>query len=182
MLTIHVPEKEFYDEAREEFVTYPEATLNLEHSLVSVSKWESKWHKPFLSDQTNRTNEETLDYIRCMTISKNVDPNVYVSIMYDADVQSKINKYIEDPMTATIINNRTPGAGREIITSEVIYYWMIQFGIPVEFEKWHLSRLMTLIQVCSIKNGGTQKMSQRDILKENMALNAARRKQMGSKG
>lgn len=183
MLTVVVPEKEFYDESREEFVTFPSATLNLEHSLVSLSKWEARWHKPFLDPKQKRTAEETIDYIRCMTINKNVDPNVYTSILYDANVQEQINKYIEDPMTATTINDRSPKKpNREVITSELIYYWMIEFGIPVEFEKWHLSRLMTLIQVCGVKGGGSQKMSKKDLAKEYMSLNAQRRAKLGSKG
>lgn len=180
MLTITVPAMEEYDDAREEFIETQEQTLSLEHSLVSISKWESKWHKPFLSKE-DKTAEETIDYIRCMTLTKNVDPNVYYAMT--PDIIKQINDYIGDPMTATWFSDKQKGPkSREIITSELIYYWMVALQIPFECQKWHLNRLMTLIQVCSIKNQPKKKMSKKDAMNQQRALNAARRAKSGSMG
>ena len=154
----------------------------MEHSLVSLSKWESRWHKPFLSSKNKtKTQEEILDYIRCMTLTQNVDPNVYYNL--SRENCEKIQAYIDDPMTATTFNEiNKPKTNSEIITSELIYYWMIAYNVPVEFEKWHLNRLLTLIKVCSIKNAPPKKMSKREIMNRNAALNASRRKAHNSKG
>lgn len=181
MLTIVIPEGEMFNEETGEFVYTKEQKLVLEHSLVSLSKWESKWKKPFL-DNKDKTPEETLDYIRCMTITKNVDPNAYFNIPSEA--VARVNDYISDTMTATTFNNNGHiRPRRETITSEIIYYWMVNFNIPFECEKWHLNRLLTLIQVCSVKSqSDTKKMSKREILQQNSELNALRRKQLGSKG
>lgn len=182
MLQIVVPGMEFYDEEKNEFIpAQKDQILQLEHSLVSLSKWESRWHKAFLSKQ-EKTSEEVLDYIRCMTITRNVDPSVYDRLT--SDNINQINSYIEDSMTATYFSEdrSTPKASREVVTSELIYYWMIAQGIPIECEKWHLSRLLTLIRVCSVKNSPPKKMSKKSILSQNAALNAARRKQHNTKG
>lgn len=180
MLTITIPAVEMFDEKTQEFFTTKEQTLQLEHSLVSLSKWESKWCKVFLSKE-EKTSEETIDYIRCMTITQNVDPNVY-NRLTRSNIQ-EINKYIEAPMTATTFyNDDQKGRGRETVTSELIYYWMIALNIPMECQKWHLNRLLTLIRVCNIKNSPPKKMSRREIMNRNAALNAARRKQLNSKG
>ena len=183
MLQITIPEtKELWDEKRQEFVSEPAITLQLEHSLISLSKWESKWHKSFFTKE-DMTNEQTLDYIRCMTLSpKNLPIDVYYRLS-QKNVDA-ILAYINDPMTATTFNEKDDikGFGKERITSELIYYWMIALQIPVEFEKWHLNRLITLIRVCEIKDTPPKKMSKRDIMSRNAALNAARRKQLGSKG
>ena len=180
MLEITIPATEIYDEVNNEFVTTKEQTLKLEHSLVSISKWESKWCKPFISND-KKTVEETIDYIKCMTINKNVDPNVYRCLT--AEQINKINEYISAPMTATWFTDKeNKKTNREQITSELIYYWMVALQIPSEYEKWHLNRLLTLIRVCNIKNQPPKKMSKRDILSRNAALNAARRKQMNSRG
>ena len=180
MLQIDIPAGEFWDEINNKFINTKAMTLTLEHSLVSLSKWESKWCKPFLGKE-EKTNEETLDYIKCMTLTQNVDPNVYLAISYDN--LEKIKRYINDPHTATTITER-PGAPKshEIITSELIYYWMISLSIPFECQKWHLNRLLMLIKVCNIKNAPPQKMSQRQLLSRNAALNAARRKKLHSAG
>lgn len=179
MLQIVVPTVEYWDEANEEFIKKDSQTLQLEHSLVSISKWESKWQKPFLA-QSEKTNEEILDYVRCMTITKNVDPEVYTRLSNENI--NAIDRYIESPMTATrITDRRKRRSGHRIITSELIYYWMISYGIPVEFQKWHLNRLLTLIRVCEAENN-PKKMSQKEILAQNAALNEARKRQMGSKG
>lgn len=182
MLEITIPTREYFDEAHGCFKSIKGQTIRIEHSLVSVSKWEAKWHKPFLAN-TERTMEEQIDYIRCMTITQNVDPNIYYFIP-DKELD-RITAYLEDPMTATWFSNRNgkpAGRGREVITSEIIYWEMIEFGIPFEFEKWHLNRLLTLIRVCSEKNSSGKKMSKKDIYAQNKALNAARRKKYNTKG
>ena len=180
MLRITVPAVELWDEARQEFIQTKEQTLQLEHSLVSLSKWESRWCKPFLS-KDEKTTEQVLDYIRCMTITQNVNPDVYYRLSND-NIQ-QINAYIDAPMTATTFReDKTGKKGREIITSEIIYYWMIAYNIPPEYQKWHLNRLLTLIRVCDIKNQPPKKRSKRDIMATNAALNAARRKQLGTRG
>lgn len=180
MLEIKLPEIELFDESKQEFVYLKEQTLRLEHSLVSLSKWESKWCKPFLSKE-DKTDEETIDYVKCMTITQNVDPDIYSRLTRE-DIQ-KINKYIEAPMTATTFNEtKKGGSSREQITAELVYYWMIALNIPFECQKWHLNRLLTLIRVCNIKNQPPKKMSKRDLMTRNSQLNAARRKQMNTKG
>lgn len=180
MLEITVPATEMFDEATQEFVNYKEQTLQLEHSLVSLSKWESKWHKAFLSKK-HKTAEETIDYVRCMTITKNVDPSVYSRLTQEN--VNQINKYIEDPMTAVYFpDDKQSGGGGDTVTSELIYYWMISLNIPQEYQKWHLNRLLALIKVCNIKNSPGKKMSKADIMRRNASLNAARRAKMHSNG
>lgn len=181
MLEITIPGTEEWDEDKEEFITTKETTLRLEHSLVSLSKWESRWGKPFL-DSEDKTIEETLDYIRCMTLTQNVDPNVYYGLT--SENVKQVEAYILAPMTATTIsrrNNKTFGP-KETITSELIYYWMIALNIPFECQKWHLNRLITLIEVCNIKNSPPKKLSRNELLMRNTELNAKRRKALNSKG
>ena len=179
MLKLTIPSIEMYDEVLDEFITTRPFSIQLIHSLVSISKWESKWKKAFLS-KDKKTVEETIDYIRCMTITQNVPPEVYDRLTND-NIKS-INEYIEAPMTATIINNKGGKTSREVITSEVIYYWMISLNIPFECQKWHLNRLLTLINVCNIKNQPAKKMSRREILNRNKALNEQRRKKLNTRG
>lgn len=181
MLKITVPAMEYWDEQKEMFIPKREQMLQLEHSLVSLSKWESKWNKPFL-DRNDKTYEETIDYIKCMTITQNVDPEVYTRLSNE-NIEA-VNEYIGRSMTATTINDRRKGrAGKRIVTSELIYYWMIAFNIPFECQKWHLSRLMTLIQVCEIENSPQKgKRSKADIMAENKALNEARKRQLKTRG
>ena len=179
MLYITIPKVTGWDEKNEEFVDMKEQTLKLEHSLVSLSKWESKWHKSFLSTQ-DKTTEEILDYIRCMTLTQNVKPEIY-NRLTRKNIE-EINKYIEDPMTGTYFSETKSSSKREIVTSELIYYWMISLNIPMECQKWHLNRLLTLIRVCNIKNQPSKKMSRNEIMSRNAALNAARRKKLNSKG
>lgn len=179
MLKITIPSQEVWDDETNRMYYTKEVTLRLEHSLISISEWESKWCKPFFEE--SKTDEELLDYIRCMTIDKNIDPTVY-NFLTRENIEA-INAYIAAPMTATVIKE-TPGSRRkqERITSEVIYYWMISFQIPVEFEKWHINRLIMLIRVCSEYNKPNKKMSRREIFEQNKALNAARRARLGTKG
>lgn len=180
MLEITIPALESWDEVNEEFVVTKEQTLIIEHSLVSISKWESKWHKSFFSTK-ERSVEETIDYIRCMTINKNVDSNAYL-FLTENNVQ-QINAYIEDPMTATTFYDSNQGkSGNETVTSELIYYWMVALNIPWTCEKWHINRLLTLIRICNIKNQPNKKMSRGEVMKRNKALNEARRKKFNSKG
>ena len=180
MLQITIPAGELLDESTQEFIVTKEQTLQLEHSLVSLSKWESKWCKSFLSRQ-DKTYEETIDYIKCMTLTQNVNPNVYLFLTKENIEQ--INNYIAAPMTATVFSkDRDGGINREVITSELIYYWMIALSIPFECQKWHLNRLLTLIRVCNIKNTPPKKMSRRQLMDRNRALNAARRNQLNTKG
>ena len=180
MLELTLPKREIWDEKNEKFIDLGEQTLRLEHSLVSLSKWESKWCKPFLSSQS-KTQEELLDYIQTMTITQNVDPKQFLYI--DDNTLLQIKNYIEAPMTATTFSDTGKGKkNREIITAELIYYWMIALQIPFECQKWHLNKLFTLIKVCSIKNEPPKKMSQRELMNRNTALNEARRKKLNTKG
>lgn len=185
MLQITVPPviAEKYDEKSNEFIytkIKQEQVLKLEHSLVSISKWESKWNKAFLGKQ-KKTEEEILDYIRCMTLTQNVAPEVYSRL--SSKNYDDIWAYINAPMTATVIpKERCKSGSREVITSELIYYWMISYNIPVEFQKWHINRLITLIQLFNMKNSKPQKRSITEIMRRNAELNALRRRQTNSKG
>lgn len=182
MLIITVPDAEVFDPENNEFHKIKGQTIALEHSLVSISKWESKWHKPFLYNKNSKTTEELIDYIRCMTLTQNVNPILYMALT--SENMDAITKYINDPMTATWFteDKSKKSVGQEVVTSEIIYYWMIALNVPFECQKWHINRLLTLIRVCNEKNAPKKKMSKRDILNRNRALNAARRKAAGSKG
>ena len=169
-----------WDEENQEFIYGKEQTLQLEHSLVSLSKWESKWCKPFLSKK-EKTDEEILDYIKFMTITQNVNPEVYLRLSNDNIKQ--INDYISHPATATTFSQASGGKkSNETVTSELIYYWMTALNIPFECQKWHLNRLLTLIRIANIKNAPPKKMSKRETMSRYQALNAARRKQLNSRG
>lgn len=184
MLEITIDEQELFDNSIQEFVTVKRQTLRLEHSLVSLSKWESKWHKPFYSKQ-EKTTEETIDYIKCMTLTQNVDPVVYTYGLSQKNLD-EIDKYILDSATATTITEHgSSSKGRingEIVTAELVYYWMIAFNIPFECQKWHLNRLITLIKLCSIKNSPSKKMSKKETASYYAQLNESRRKQWNTKG
>ena len=182
MLKIIVPgRQERWDESKEEFVysDTKDVTLRLEHSLISISKWESKYHVPFLS--SDKSDEQILYYIKCMAL--NVDPEDEVFNRLTMQNIKQINEYIADPMTATIVNdevNQRPS--REFVTSELIYYWMFSYSLPIELEKWHINRLIMLIRVFSAKNAPPKKRSRAEIIAEQRALNAARRKKYNTKG
>lgn len=184
MLKIAIPKRELFDEKNERFIYVDGCELQLEHSLISLAKWESRWHKPFLTKQ-EKSDLEIIDYIRCMTLTKNVDPKIY-NYISQATIED-IFRYIEDPMTAVQFGEKyslEPGAPRrkEIITAEIIYYWMFVLGIPIQCEKWHLNRLLTLIRVMNIKTGTKKPMSKRDLASRNHKLNQARRAKHGSRG
>lgn len=183
MLKITIPKQELWNEATEKFVYTKETTLQLEHSLVSISKWEAKWHKPYLTQDPKykKTIEEAVDYVRCMTLTQNVDPEIY-KYLTEENIE-EITKYINDPATATWFSDNGPKkVNRAVITSEVLYYDMIQLGIPVEFQKWHINRLLTLIRVCSEKQEPPKKMPKAQMLQRNAQLNAARRAAAHSRG
>lgn len=179
-LTITIPAQELFDPKTDRFLTIKETKLQMEHSLLSISKWESKWHKPYLS-RNDKTNEESLDYLRCMCLNKDVDPMVFYAL--DKKTMQKIVDYIADPMTATTIRQQNQKSSREIVTSELIYFWMSSFSIPFEpCEKWHLNRLMMLIQIASIKNQPPKKMNKREAANQRAMLNAQRRAKYNTRG
>lgn len=179
MLVLTIGGKDFFDPKIGKFVTTPAVKLRLEHSLRSLAKWEAKWEVPFLSDKP-KTREQTLDYIRCMDLSGRDDVDLTGVELTHID---KVNEYISAKMTATTINRRNGNKrSRDIITAEIIYYWMIQAGIPSEYDKWHLNRLLMLIEVCNVKNGPQQKMGRREQMAQQRALNAARKAKLHSRG
>lgn len=179
MLKIVVPKKELWDENRNEFIQIEsETTLEIEHSLVSLQEWEMKWHKPFLS-KDQKTNEETLDYIRCMTLN-DVPSEVYSALT--SNEITAIKEYINDSHTATTFSAINKKANNEVITAEIIYYWMIAFNIPPEYRYWHLNSLLTLIQVCNVKQEKPKKMSRSELARRNTAINEARKARLHSKG
>lgn len=180
MLLLTIPGQECWNTETEEFVTLKGWTLALEHSLVSLSKWEAKWNIPFLSEQ-QKTPEQIRDYVRFMTLTQNVDPEAYLHLT--TAHYKQIQEYIDAPMTATWFSKEEKATrNHQQVTAELIYYWMITQNIPFECQKWHLNRLMTLIKVCSIQNQPKKKGNKREYLTQRAALNAARRKQLGSKG
>lgn len=166
-----------------EYIRHPKTKITLLHSLVSLSLWESKWHTEYFSN-TKKTLEQTIDYIRCMTQETDIEPDVYKTIAMSNSILDEIANYIDDPMTATkITDNRKNKPNRnEYITSEIIYWSMIQHGIPVEFERWHINRLLTLINVCNAKSNGGGKMKKKDILANYAKMNERNRAKYNSKG
>lgn len=179
-LTVTFPGKELYDQQTGLFISTKETTVTLEHSLISVSKWESKWKRSYFIKEP-MTLEQSIDYIACMCLTKNVDPKIFRTM--SREIAKQISDYIADPMTATTITKRNQRPSREILTSEVIYYWMVNFGIPFDpCQKWHLNRLLTLIEVAAAKESGEQKMPRREMLQQRALLNAQRRAKYNTKG
>lgn len=182
MLKIHIPETEAYSSEYNKFINVKATDVVLEHSLISISKWEAKYHKPFFDNNVEKTHDEIIDYIQFMSLSSNVDPNVFRLI--PSDEMDRILKYIKDPQTATTFSDEKNGrVSREIVTSELIYYWMVALQIPFECQKWHIERLLALIKICNIKNNPDKhKMSKSDIYAQNRILNAKRRAKLHSRG
>lgn len=179
MLKLEIPASEVFNESDQTFAETKGVALSLEHSLVSVSKWESKWGVPFLSTD-EKTERQTIDYVKCMTLTQNVEESAYAFLTRDNF--DAIRTYIDLPMSATTIIDRDKKTSREVITAEIIYYWMITLQIPFECQKWHLNRLLMLINVCSIKQQDPKKLHGKALLQDNMQINAARRAVMNSKG
>lgn len=180
MLKLIIKGDEVYDESTGQFGTVNDTILELEHSLLSVSKWESKFEKPFLAN-TEKTVDEIMDYIRFMIITPDVSPNIVQN--FSQENFEQVNAYINSKQSATTINQESDRRGpRETITSELIYYWMVQFNIPFECENWHLNRLFSLIQICNVKQSKPKKMSKGDIARRNRELNEQRRAQLGTSG
>ena len=180
MLKILVGSSENFDEGRSEFVSTGGTFLELEHSLLALSKWESEFEKPFLG-KAEKSGEEVLGYVRCMCLTPDIPPELFQHLSED-DITA-INTYIDAKMTATWFSEQ-PGAPRtsEVITAELIYYWMTVFSIPFECENWHLNRLFTLIRICNIKQAKPKKMSRNEIAARNRELNAQRKQQLGTTG
>lgn len=180
MFKLVIEGNEIYDEASGRFIYTKPQTLRLEHSLISISKWESKWHKPFLKDD-KKTHEEELDYVRCMVIDQEPDPDTLRALTRKQ--LEDIFSYVNDSMTATWFNERNKKApSRRVITSELIYYWMVALEIPFSCEKWHLNRLLTLIKVCNAENAPKKKMNKKEQMAQRKSLNAARRQKYNTKG
>lgn len=179
MLTITVPGVEHFDEDTQEFVSVGDVVLELEHSLVSLSKWEEIFEKPFLGED-EKTSDEVLAYIKFMTMTK-VPEEVFPKLS-EGNI-SDIDKYINAKRTATWFSD-SPGAppAREVITAELVYYWMVAFNIPFECQHWHLNKLFTFIRVCNIKQAKPKKMSRSELAQRNRELNAQRKKQLGTTG
>lgn len=178
MLTIVVGEEGYNDEKNEFFIIDP-VVLELEHSLISLSKWESIYKKPFLSD-TPLTMEESIEYFKCMTLTPNIAPEVYDRLS-DENIE-QINEYMDDKQTATWFRNVKNPGNRDVITAEVIYHWLITFKIPFEVQHWHLNRLITLVRVCGEKSKQPKKMSKHEILERNRSLNEERKARLGTTG
>ena len=178
-MDVVIPRSEYWDAEREEFIYTKGQVIKIEHSLLSISKWESKWKKPFLDPNHTLTEEEMLSYIQCMTITQNVDKIAYRFIPNSE--MRKIVDYIQDNLTAHKLIEKKGGA-KKAIESERIYFWMSAYGIPFSCEKWHLSRLFALLDIAAEENKPKKNMTISDIYRENAKLNAARRKALGTKG
>lgn len=179
MLEINLPESEYYDEISNEFITFPSEKWTLEHSLLAISKWEAKWGKRFLDDES-RTKEQLLDYVRCMAVDCKPSDEALRALPMDAF--ETITDYIKSPQTATeFFDRRPPKTGKEeSISSELLYYYMVANQIPLEAETWHLNRLLTLIRICGIKNDPKgNKLSAREAAQHRHALNQARKAKRG---
>lgn len=183
MLHLRIPDQDLWDPIKERFISVKGCEIDLEHCLESISKWESKWHIPFHDDKKEKTLEQNIDYVRCMCLTKGVDPNVFNYLTEEN--ANDILSYIGDTATATWFNdaaNRKTGK-REIITAEIIYYWMTIYNIPESYQTWHLNKLMTLLRVCAEKNNPDKnKTKSGNLAAQRRALNAARKKQYHTRG
>lgn len=178
MLEIVVKGGEMFNERTFEFYQTKDFTIKLEHSLVSIAKWEAKYHKPFFSKEKMEPSEY-MDYIKCMTITQNVPEEVYQRLS-NKNIKDILN-YQQDSMTAMKQTSKSKG-GYAVITAETIYYWMISLNIPHEYEKWHINRLLALVEYVSLKNAPPEKMSQREMMEMYRTENEKRRAKYKSKG
>lgn len=181
MLTITVPELERWNQVKEEFDNLPSFEIQLEHSLISLSKWESKFEKPFLSETESKTADEMLWYVFFMQIP----PGVSLEMLSRLSVENlkEINEYIDSKQTATTFWETTKKSGpKERITAELIYYWMFSFRIPLESQEWHLNKLFALIRIFSVKQGKQKKMSRAEMAAHNRELNEQRKAKLGTRG
>lgn len=182
MLKLFLPKLDVWDEKAEEFKEFGGIQVELEHSLYTISQWESKWKIPFANTK-GLTREQLLDYImNFMCQTPDVPTNAWLA-MSQKELQT-ISDYLEDPACATTIKSRPYGHGgkKEVVSAELIYFYMTQFGIPFECERWHLNKLMKLIDVCAIKNAPPKKMGRKEAAIQQAQLNAARRAKTGSRG
>lgn len=180
MLTVCIAMQEAFDDDKQEFVVSKTHLIELEHSLVSLSKWESFFEKPFLNNK-DKTTEEALSYVKMMVVGEEIPPEVFVRLSNEN--LDEINQYINAKMTATTFSERPEARGpKEVITAEIIYYWMVSLNIPFECQHWHLNRLLTLIKVCNLKNTPQKKMNKRDLAARNRELNAQRKAKLGTRG
>lgn len=180
MLVLQIGGREYFNEAESRFIQLKQKTARLEHSLKSLARWESKWNVAFLSN--DKTREQTIDYYWCMEVTGTMSREDFLYLT--PEQEKEIQNYIAAPMTATTINRRGPKKppSKKIVTAEVIYYWMLQYGIPFECEKWHLNQLLTLIEVCNVEGGPQQKMGMREQMAQQRAINAARKSKYKTRG
>lgn len=180
MLEITIPEDELFDASTNQFIKVPSCTISLEHSLISIAKWEAKWHIPYLSEAP-RTRYQDSDYIRCMLIGNNPKHEKALPFLNAIHVQ-QITDYINDPNTATTFRKAKETNKKEIITAEVIYARMFENNIPMECQKWHLNRLLTLIRVCNLQHAPSKKMNKKETAQWNAEQNAIRRAKLKTRG
>lgn len=158
-----------------------EVVLQFEHSLLSLSKWESKSKTPFLATPV-KTAEVLLDYFEDMLLTPGTPPGIIYRL--SPEQLKELTEYINDPMSASSVpqegpNRRTP----EITTSELIYYWMTALKIPFNpAETWHLNRLMMLIQIANYKNQPEKKRRPGQVLNDWREQNARLKKDYGTNG
>lgn len=189
MLTLEVPDREYFNEGNGEFVTITGRTLKMEHSLLSLSKWEEKWHEPFLGrvgQKTEHTPEQIAYYMSCMVVGEDIPPSFFEGL--SSDLANQIRDYIDDPHTATTFydpnGQKSQGGRKQTVTAELIYYWMFRLDIPIELQSWNLNRLMTLIRVCEIQDKPKKgnKIPRSKLAAQRSALNAQRMAQLGTTG
>jgi len=180
MLVLHLPATELFDESDGSFLELDAITLRLEHSLISVSKWESKWKTPFLSKK-DKSREEINSYIEAMILDDDFPSGL--GSRFNSEHYLTINEYIESSESATTFGRLPQHKGKaETITDELIYYWMVAFQIPFICETWHLNRLFALIKICNIKNSKPDKRSRSEIARDYREMNARRRAELGTTG